>query len=251
MYLLHLMLMHQQCVAKSPPPVTANLLLDLRPTISRLWQDAAMTTPVTADGDPVGALLDGSPNAYVFRQTTGADRPTYKTDGTREWLLSSGSRHLVCMASDLTTVVPINITSDMTIYQAFERASAGILSMGLGGVPITTENPLFWYDVDNKIYYGLPSAQVTSAADTSTGNVTMTTRRLSTGPRATLRKNGAQIHDSTAGAGALSGSLRYLLRVSGSHHSGKWYGSVAYSAGHADASVELSAMETYMASLMP
>lgn len=54
--------------------------------LSTLFQDAAGTTPVTADGDPVGLMLDKSGNGNHARQATATARPLYKTSGGLHWL---------------------------------------------------------------------------------------------------------------------------------------------------------------------
>jgi hypothetical protein len=51
-----------------------------------LFQDAAGTVPVTADGDPVGYMQDLSGNGNHATQETSASRPIYRTDGTLHWL---------------------------------------------------------------------------------------------------------------------------------------------------------------------
>ena len=55
-----------------------------------LFQDAAGTIPVTADGDPVGRMLDLSPNGNHAKQETSAARPVYRTNGTLHWLQFDG-----------------------------------------------------------------------------------------------------------------------------------------------------------------
>ena len=55
-----------------------------------LYQDAAGTVPVTADGDPVGLVLDLSGNGNHASQSTSAARPVYRTDGTLHWLEFDG-----------------------------------------------------------------------------------------------------------------------------------------------------------------
>lgn len=58
--------------------------------LSTLFQDAAGTTPVTADGDPVGLMLDKSGNGNHATQAVAASRPIYRTDGTLHWLEGDG-----------------------------------------------------------------------------------------------------------------------------------------------------------------
>jgi hypothetical protein len=48
-----------------------------------LFQDAAGTVPVTADGDPNGLMIDQSPNSVNAAQSTSAARPTYNTNPDR------------------------------------------------------------------------------------------------------------------------------------------------------------------------
>lgn len=58
-----------------------------------LYQDSAATVPVTADGDPVGWMRDQSGNGNHATQSTSADRPIYRTDGTLHWLEFDGLSH--------------------------------------------------------------------------------------------------------------------------------------------------------------
>jgi hypothetical protein len=48
-----------------------------------LFQDAAGTTPVTADGDPDGSMSDQSPNGHTAVQTISSRRPTYNASPDR------------------------------------------------------------------------------------------------------------------------------------------------------------------------
>jgi hypothetical protein len=58
--------------------------------LSTLFQDAAGTTPVTADGQPVGRMLDKSGRGNHATQSIDAARPTYKTSGGLHWLEFDG-----------------------------------------------------------------------------------------------------------------------------------------------------------------
>jgi len=51
--------------------------------LSTLFQDAAGTTPVTADGDPVGLAVDKSGNAVNAAQSVSASRPVYNVEPSR------------------------------------------------------------------------------------------------------------------------------------------------------------------------
>lgn len=56
-----------------------------------LFQDAAGTVPVTADGDPVGLMLDKSGYAINAMQSDNGARPVYKTDGQKHWIAFNGT----------------------------------------------------------------------------------------------------------------------------------------------------------------
>lgn len=59
--------------------------------LSTLFQDDGGTIPVTADGDPVGLILDKSGNGKHASQVTAGLRPFYKTAGGLKWLLFDGT----------------------------------------------------------------------------------------------------------------------------------------------------------------
>jgi hypothetical protein len=98
--------------------------------ISTLFQDAAGTTPVTADGDPVGLVLDKSGNGYHAFQTVSAKRLIYRTDGTLHWLENSGTgQFLETPAIDftgtdkITAVVGLKKDLDEVSRVAFETST--------------------------------------------------------------------------------------------------------------------------------
>jgi len=64
-----------------------------------LFQDAAGTTPVTADGDPVGLMIDKSGNGNHASQSISGSRPIYRTNGTLHWLQADGVDDLLDIPS--------------------------------------------------------------------------------------------------------------------------------------------------------
>ena len=58
--------------------------------LTTLFQDAAGTTPVSVDGDPVGLILDKSGNGNHASQTTTSSKPIYRTDGINHWIRFDG-----------------------------------------------------------------------------------------------------------------------------------------------------------------
>jgi hypothetical protein len=75
--------------AFDPLSLSPHLWLDPS-DLTTLFQDSAMTTPVTADGDPVGAILDKSGNNLHLTQATAGSRPLYQTSDGLHWLEFDG-----------------------------------------------------------------------------------------------------------------------------------------------------------------
>lgn len=88
--------------------------------LSTLFQDAGMTVPVTANDDPVGAILDKSGNGnHLLQVGAGTTRPLYKTAGGLRWIEGDGINDYLQAA--------------FSISQPFERLSAiRVLSWVIG-----------------------------------------------------------------------------------------------------------------------
>ena len=110
-----------------------------------LFQDAAGTVPVTADGDPVGLMRDVSGNGIDMSQASADARPLYRTDGARHWLsfdgvndymqasegVDMGRASLVAVAvendpTDSPRVVGSNETSQFQIGRISGNIQAGL-----------------------------------------------------------------------------------------------------------------------------
>jgi hypothetical protein len=91
--------------------------------LSTLFQDAAGTTPVTADGDPVGLMLDKSGNGNHASQSVAASRPVYRTDGVLHWLEGDGIDDDLQLAAYRSSTV----ASDIIVgYKVLEAGSAAL-----------------------------------------------------------------------------------------------------------------------------
>lgn len=85
--------------------------------LTTMFQNSNGTTPVTADGDPVGYIADKSGRGNHFIQATAGKRPLYKTSGGLSWLDFDGvDDALACAASSLQ--------SGMSCYAAFRPGTA-------------------------------------------------------------------------------------------------------------------------------
>ena len=98
--------------------------------VQSLFQDAAGTTLVTADGDPVGLMIDQSGNGNHATQSMLAARPIYQTDGTLHWLQFDG-------VSDFmeTAAIDFTGTDKMTVVAGLRKladpSTAILLEHGL------------------------------------------------------------------------------------------------------------------------
>ena len=91
--------------------------------LSTMWQDSAGTTPVTADGQPVGKILDKSGNGNHATQAITSKRPTYRTSGGTHWLDFDG-------VDDSLYTETINLTSTSKISVFAGTANSKTLSTG-------------------------------------------------------------------------------------------------------------------------
>ena len=85
--------------------------------LSTMFQDSAGGVPVTADGQPVGLILDKSGRNNHASQATAAKRPLYKTDGTLHWLQFDG-------VDDFIGCTWPTIPNASTLFTGAMRASA-------------------------------------------------------------------------------------------------------------------------------
>lgn len=111
-----------------------------------LFQDSALSTPVTANSDPVGGWLDKSGNGRHLTQGTAGSRPAYKTSGinTRAALQFDGSAdHLSSTGSWVASVfsgtdLPLFVMA--VVYPTTLDANASIIGLGRASTAVPFRN---------------------------------------------------------------------------------------------------------------
>lgn len=97
--------------------------------LSTLWQDAAGTIPVTANGDPVRVMLDKSGNGNHAVAPSSAARPVYRTDGLLHWLEFDGVDDellITCPVqsnSILSAAIKSNRVSNSFVFGSLNRSA--------------------------------------------------------------------------------------------------------------------------------
>lgn len=94
-----------------------------------MWQDAAMTVPVTADGDPVRVWKDVRGSGRAFRATSDALRPIYYSNSGHAKLTFNGSKSMRLLLSDGSPDLSLNLP-EMSCFASF--ASTATLQVVVG-----------------------------------------------------------------------------------------------------------------------
>jgi len=126
--------------------------------LSTMFQDSAGTIPVTANGQPVGKILDKSGNNRHATQSTPAARPLYNTSGGLHWLKLDGYNTFMQSANiDFTT------TANMSVFHGVRKdvnsdiyafCQLGPNATPVGGFVVGSGNPTLgsspaWYATYN------------------------------------------------------------------------------------------------------
>lgn len=164
----------------------------------------------TATGTgPVGRIIDLSGNANHASAPATGNRATLNATG---WIFDGTDDHYNLASA-------IALSTNMTIIRGFKRASAGIVSLGLGTAASAKPYDMIWFS--NNIQYsdiGPGGFIVSNAANTNTGSFVSTLQR--DGSAASLRLNGATVA-TTFTAEADGASLSTLGRRNADYSSGE------------------------------
>ncbi len=197
--------------------------------ISSLWQDAAGTTPVTADGQPVGKMADLSGNGNHWT-SSGTARPTYHASGGKYWLQFDGVDDQMTLASRVDLY-------DLTVGAAFSIATGGgSIVRGLMGWSVSSTSS-FFCSVEAGLtlprFRGYADTIVASAATALSTTSVLTVRRINSTGIGTCRQNGVQKAAFTTYTGF--SIVDALYRMGAVVVDGKLYGLVMCGASVSDA----------------
>ena len=213
--------------------------------ISTLFQDAAGTTPVTADGDPVGRMLDKSANGNHASQTVSGSRPVYRTDGVLHWLEFDGVDDT--LLSDFITLTGTRCGA--SIAALWDSDVLNVKADGTGFADFTfrlTGN-------DFNIYQSAPQRtdQLSTITARTSGGVSVVTAIASESDAKTWQ-NGVEQGSRTTGAFLDFDSqnqpqqISLFSSVKGGFSSGSFYGAVV-SLGYVES--QKDQVEAYLANL--
>ncbi|MCK0141185.1 hypothetical protein [Aliiroseovarius sp. F20344] len=100
----------------SPLQLSPSAMFDAADT-TKLFQDSAGTTPVTADNQPIGLWQDNSQNGVDLSQPVSAARPSYRTDGNYQWVETDG------VDDGLETASLLRVGNPLTMVLGYEMLS--------------------------------------------------------------------------------------------------------------------------------
>jgi len=138
---------------------------------SYLFQDAAKTTAVTTNGDPVGCWADRSGNGYDHTVSTTANRPSYDTStisggslffdhtadsNAGEWLYNSTSKDLITAFF----VVETSVINSQVLF-GFDNSDNKYIHYDIGGTVYGTHQTSLYTQFSTAGYTGFPTNKET------------------------------------------------------------------------------------------
>ena len=98
-----------------------------------LFQDAAGTVSVTADGDPIGKMIDQSGNGNHATQSVSGSRPVYRTNGILHWLQFNGVNNFLIVQNNLPLSGDFFTGLAYQLVNETQISEQGLFSQYVGG----------------------------------------------------------------------------------------------------------------------
>jgi hypothetical protein len=171
--------------------------------LSKMWQDTAGTTPVTADGQSV-ARIDGQRGVVSLRQATAANRSLYKTSGGLHWLQFDGVNDGFASASALNMSGTDKVTVCIGARKNSDTSEQWVTELSNGtasnrfGINVTGASLAQWGAVS-----GGSTARFASTPASYAAPITNILTELGdiSGDSVKIRANGAQVNETTTDQG--------------------------------------------------
>jgi len=101
--------------------------------VQSLFQDAAGTVSVTADGDPIGKMIDQSGNGNHATQSVSGSRPVYRTNGILHWLQFNGVNNFLIVQNNLPLSGDFFTGLAYQLVNETQISEQGLFSQYVGG----------------------------------------------------------------------------------------------------------------------
>jgi len=201
-----------------------------------LFQDAAGTTPVTADGDPVGLMIDQSGNGNHATQSVSGRRLVYIKDGSLDLIRSDG------VDDSLQTIYAAAVTPPCVLSIALNKLDSGT-GVTLSGLNRNTRHQIGYNSQDGG-FYGLSGSEpIISGGLVAEGKRILTL--VINGENSSLRVDGVAVASGTLdNRAAATGLTISSLYVDGFSVSQDVYGIV-----HVEGISKVDDIESYLAFL--
>lgn len=230
-----------------------------------LFQSGTRSSPgaaVTADGDPVGLVLDKSGNGYDLVQATSTKRPLYRTSGGLSWLEFDGVDDFLSVAS-----FDLSAYAQVAFCLAFTPTSASTMVVSELGPDVNSTAGTFYLAAANDIAAGQISFAINGSSGADGVETTATTygsgvtsvfstqafdlSSASATARMPIRRNGASeattlTTDTGAAGTTFSAQTLYVGARAGTSlfFKGKWFGQ--FIRGRGLESSEISSLDSWM-----
>lgn len=183
---------------------------------SKLYQDSARTTPVTAASDPIGSVTDLSGNGLHGAQTTAGSRPVWGTDyatfdGTDDFLVTAAID--LTAANEITLIMGYYVASDAAVAIAAELSA----NVGTNNGSFSLTTPQAAGVASSRLTMkGTTAVSITPTRAAAPAWLTLVASGDISAPLTTLEINGAPFSSSSSlGTGNFGNHALYLGRRGG------------------------------------
>ena len=203
--------------------------------VQSLFQDAAGTVPVTANGDPIGSTKDQSPNDRSSIQSVSSRRPAYRANGTLNFASFDG------IGDSLLATYGAAVTPPCTLSIAMNRLDTSNAEILLTGLDTSTRHQISLSGSGKLI--GVSGASYISGSNLPVGKHIITL--VINGANSSIRVDGLVVASGTLDNSAAATGLSISASGSGSYS----FRQDVYGIVHAEGIDKVDDIESYLSGL--